>query len=108
MDSTRQATPSGRRPRSFWCPQIANVKATQNGPASTQLPALRTKAGLDNLLVDSPKPSLTDHKWPGAPIGAQVTYAFANGSVVSATQQQLNQPVPYSVAGATADGAELD
>jgi hypothetical protein len=51
---------------------------------------------------------LTDHKWPGAPIGAQVTYAFANGSVVSATQQQLNQPVPYSVAGATADGAELD
>jgi hypothetical protein len=88
-------------------PNVVDVKTTQNGPASNGLLARLANAGLDKMLVAAPTPTLTDHKSPGAPVGAQVTYAFANGSIVSVTQQQLIRPVPYSVAGATTDGAQL-
>ena len=87
-------------------PDLTRIVPTANGPASTHLLTLLTTAGLDKLLPGAPTPILEDRKSPGAPVSGDVTYAFANGSIVSAKQQQMIHAYPNSVVGLT-DGAQL-
>jgi hypothetical protein len=85
-------------------PDLTRIVTTANGPASTHLLTLLTTAGLRKLLPGAPTPILEDCKSPGAPVSGRVTYAFANGSIVSATQQQMMHAYPYSVVGLTEGG----
>jgi hypothetical protein len=83
---------------------LSRIVITANGPMSTHLLTLLIEAGLGKLLPGAPTPILEDRKSPGAPVSGDVTYVFANGSIVSATQQQMMHAYPYSVVGLTGGG----
>jgi hypothetical protein len=93
-------------PASMGTLDLAQIVTTNNGPASTHLLTLLTNAGLGKLLPGAPTPILEDTKSPRAPVSGDVTYEFANGSMFSATQQQMIHAYPYSVVGLN-DGAQL-
>jgi hypothetical protein len=70
---------------------------TANGPAARRLLDLLTKAGITSMLpAGHPAPTVEDSNAGAPPSSGAVTYVFADGSLVSATQQQLVRPLPYS------------
>jgi hypothetical protein len=76
------------------------LQITANGPAAHHLLGLLTKAGIGSMLPASHSaPTLEDHNAGASAIIGEVTYVFADGSLVSASQQQLVRPLPYSVVG---------
>jgi hypothetical protein len=87
-------------------PRPPQIAATADGPASTRLVGVLADVGIGELLPGVSPPILTDRKSPGAPVAGCVTYEFADRRVVSAVQQQMMRPFPYSVVGLT-DGARL-
>jgi hypothetical protein len=82
------------------------LQFTANGPAASYLLNLLTKAGIASMLPAShPAPTMQDNNAGGPPTTGEVTYVFADGSLLHATQQRLVRPLPYSVVG-LAGGAE--
>ena len=76
------------------------LQITANGPASSHLLTLLTRVGLASMLPAGHRaPTVQDHNSGGPPTTGEVTWAFADGSLLHATQQQLVRPLPYSVIG---------
>lgn len=75
-------------------------QVTANGPAARRLLGLMRRAGVTSMLpAGHPAPRVEDRKVDASPATGEVTYAFADGSLVTASQQQLTIPLPYSVVG---------
>jgi hypothetical protein len=68
-----------------------------NGPASQRLLALvRGWTGAASTLPALPQ-ELVDITAPGAPTIGSLLFSFPDGRVLTATQQQLIKPLPYSI-----------
>ena len=78
----------------------AAAQITANGPVASRLLDRLTKAGIASMLpANHPTPTVEDQNAGGSPAIGGVTYAFADDSLISVTQQQLMRPLPYSVVG---------
>jgi hypothetical protein len=75
---------------------------TPGGPASARLVHLLSRAFSGELKVALPPPELVDYSATG-PSAGNVTYAFSDGSLINASQQQLPHPMPYSAVGVTSE-----
>jgi hypothetical protein len=97
----KHSPPSVRRDTRQPQPLAAGPESrVRNGPASQRLYRLLLSSGDAAAKLSSTSRELVDNVTSGNVIGTLLA-TFADGSLVSASQQQLTKPLPYSVVRVT-------